>query len=254
MSTLHEAHEVVRHYSTTWYGPITATPPGLNEATTSAYLCMRAIDEIEDHATLDPGAKVVLLRGVAELLQSRFTPGDFAALFRGHEADLPGVSRRFPEWAALAPQSVRPIICETFAVMASRMADWVERDFSIRTPDDLDRYTFAVSGTLALLLSDLWAWYDGTQTDRSLAISYGRALQGANILIDRDTDTGRGIDFWPDNWGIADMAAFVQREMPGARAYVSQLPESGPGHAFCAPPLLAYQRAIGERTGAARHA
>ncbi|ATM24841.1 phytoene synthase (plasmid) [Streptomyces alboflavus] len=243
MSLLTEGHKTVRAYSTTWHEPVTTMPDGLNEATTAAYLCMRAIDEIEDHPGLDGAVKAHLLETTSRLLQTRFTQADFTAAYRPHAEALPEVTLRIADWAALAPPEIAPRVLETFAAMAERMADWARTDFTIDTERDLDRYTYAVSGTLVLLLSDLWAWHDGTRTHRTHGIGYGRFLQSANILIDRATDTGRGIDFWPTGWQTSDMLRYVHTELVLAEQYVNALP-TGPARAFCEPALKHYQQAI----------
>ncbi|QIS23496.1 squalene/phytoene synthase family protein [Nocardia terpenica] len=243
MSLLAEGHAMVRTYSTTWYEPITSMPPGLDEATTCAYLCMRAIDEIEDHPDLNGEAKASLLEVASRLLQTRFTQADFVAAYRDHTAVLPEVSLRIAEWTTLAPPEIAPRVLETFAAMAERMADWARDGFTIATERDLDRYTYAVSGTLVLMLSDLWAWHDGTRTHRAHGIGYGRALQSANILIDRTTDTTRGVDFWPNGWHTDDMLRYVHTELALAERYVLALPD-GPARRFCEPALRRYQRRL----------
>lgn len=238
MTALTEAHSVIQRFSTTWYGPVTRMPRRLNEATSCAYLLMRAIDEIEDHPTLPAATKARLLRGVSSGLQTRCRESDFAALFAPHTDTLPDVTLRIPEWVTLAPKDIAPRVQETFATMAERMADWALADWGIHTETDLDRYTYAVSGTLVLLLSDLWTWYDGTPADRTLGISYGRALQAINILKDKSEDLGRGVDFWPDGWKRSNLAAYAERELHAADAYVAVL-GSGPAYDFCAGPLAA---------------
>ncbi|KAB7846858.1 squalene/phytoene synthase family protein [Streptomyces mobaraensis] len=243
MPSLPAAHQMVRAYSTTWYEPVTSMPRGLNEATTSAYLCMRAIDEIEDHPRLDDVTKARLLRCISHILQTDFTRSDVEAAYRGQDDVLPEVTLRLGEWTALAPREIAPRVLETFAVMADRMAEWVESGFAIHTERDLSRYTYAVSGTLVLLLSDLWAWYDGTRTHRTHGIGYGRALQAANILIDRGEDLERGVDFWPDDWQQADMLDYVRTQSGLADAYLDALPP-GPARTFCGPALKRYYHAI----------
>ncbi|MDG4859040.1 squalene/phytoene synthase family protein [Streptomyces sp. T-3] len=243
MSVLTEGHAVVRSYSTTWYEPVTSMPDRLNEATTCAYLCMRAIDEIEDHPQLDGTVKAELLEATSRILQTRFTETDFHTAYAAHADVLPEVSLRIGEWAALAPPEIAPRVLETFAAMAERMADWARTGFRIGTERDLDRYTYAVSGTLVLMLSDLWAWYDGTRTDRTHGIGYGRALQSANILLDRATDAGRGVDFWPPGWQTADMLRYVHCELALAEHYVAALPD-GPARTFCEPALHHYRAAV----------
>ncbi|MBP2472297.1 farnesyl-diphosphate farnesyltransferase [Crossiella equi] len=246
MTTLDDAHTMVHAYSTTWYEPVVSMPPGLNEATTSAYLCMRAIDEIEDHPGLDGLAKAALLEAVSRILQTRFTAADFTTAFTGHADELPEVTLRIADWAALAPAEAAPRVWETFAAMAERMADWARAGFAVNTERDLDRYTYAVSGTLVLMLSDLWAWHDGTRTNRTHGIGYGRALQSGNILLDQETDHARGVDFWPTGWQRRDMLGYVRAELPLAREYVAALP-AGPARDFCAPALHRYEQALSAR-------
>ena len=79
--------------------------------------------------------------------------------------------------------------------MADRMAYWADNNWKIETESDLDRYTFGVAGAVGLLLSDLWAWYDGTKTNRTQAIGFGRGLQAVNILRNHAEDLTRGVDF-----------------------------------------------------------
>jgi hypothetical protein len=52
MNLCGDALEVLKATSRTFYVPISRLPSGLQEAVSSAYLCMRAIDEIEDHPNL----------------------------------------------------------------------------------------------------------------------------------------------------------------------------------------------------------
>jgi len=46
---------------------ISRLPSGLQEAVASTYLCMRAIDEIEDHPNLDNPLKAKLLQTISSL-------------------------------------------------------------------------------------------------------------------------------------------------------------------------------------------
>ncbi|WP_125264442.1 squalene/phytoene synthase family protein [Streptomyces alboflavus] len=243
MVALAEAHGVVREYSATWYEPVISMPARLNEAVSCAYLLMRGIDEIEDHPDLAEADKAVLLRGVGRTLQLRFSCDDLAALFAGHEAMLPEVTLPLGEWAGLAPPDIGPRVWETFATMAERMAHWAESGFAVHDEQDLDRYTYAVAGTLVLLLSDLWTWYDGTRSSRTLGVAYGRALQSVNILVDRGVDAGRGVDFWPDGWQAHDMVRYARQELALADAYLAGLPD-GPARTFCAEPLVRAHRAL----------
>jgi farnesyl-diphosphate farnesyltransferase len=120
--------------------------------------------------------------------------------------------------------------------MADRMAYWAETNWTVRTAADLNRYTFSVAGAVGLLLSDLWAWHDGTQTRRDLAVGFGRGLQAVNILRNHPEDRRRGVSFFPDNWGLEQMQNYARHNLSLADAYTKDLP-SGPALDFCRIPL-----------------
>ncbi|MGF1492712.1 MAG: squalene/phytoene synthase family protein [Microcoleaceae cyanobacterium] len=239
-----DALEVLQETSRTFYIPISRLPPILQKAVASAYLCMRAIDEIEDHPELDNSIKALLLQRVSCSLQGSvttpdpelFLPDFFEYQTIGHQVVLPEVTLRLGEWADLAPESIAPRIWDTTAAMADRMAYWAARNWAINTEQDLDRYTFSVAGAVGLLLSDLWAWYDGTQTSRLYAIGFGRGLQAVNILRNSRDDQQRGVDFYPKGWTSDQMNEYAQRNLSMADRYVSALP-NGPALDFCQIPL-----------------
>jgi farnesyl-diphosphate farnesyltransferase len=238
-----DALEILEETSRTFFIPISRLPPRLLEAIGSAYLCLRAIDEIEDHAELEPRAKEFLLHDISQTLQSSVTGLDgnnFLAASGAYRDRLPEVTVRLKEWIQLAPDPVAPRIWDATAAMADRMAGWVASDFTIHNEADLERYTFGVAGAVGLLLSDLWAWYDNTHTNRINAIGFGRGLQAVNILRNRAEDLSRGVDFFPDDWDEKAMQAYARRNLRYADAYLQELPP-GPAQDFCKIPLaLAY--------------
>ena len=62
-SMLHKkAMDFLLSTSRTFFIPISHLPVGLQEAIGSAYLCMRAIDEIEDDPQLPADTKIFLLQ------------------------------------------------------------------------------------------------------------------------------------------------------------------------------------------------
>ncbi|MBD2342642.1 squalene/phytoene synthase family protein [Anabaena subtropica] len=234
-----DALQILKETSRTFYIPINILPPGLQEAVASAYLCMRAIDEIEDHPTLDNPTKAKLLRAISLTLQAGvdgFPVDAFADGFSGYENTLEEVTLRIREWSLLAPETIAPRIWDATAAMSDRMAYWAENNWKIHTESDLDRYTFGVAGAVGLLLSDLWTWYDGTQTNRTLAIGFGRGLQAVNILRNHIEDLGRGVSFFPDGWDATNMQEYALRNLALADAYTNALPE-GPALNFCQIPL-----------------
>jgi farnesyl-diphosphate farnesyltransferase len=239
MDLRRDALQILKETSRTFYIPISILPPGLQEAVASAYLCMRAIDEIEDHPDLDNATKAKLLRTISLTLQAGvdgFAVDAFSSGFSGYENTLAEVTLGIREWSILAPEAIAPRIWDATAAMADRMAHWAEINWKIHTESDLDRYTFGVAGAVGLLLSDLWAWYDGTPTNRTQAIGFGRGLQAVNILRNHTEDLKRGVDFYPEGWSAANMQEYARRNLVLADAYTKDLP-AGPALDFCQIPL-----------------
>jgi len=235
MDSHKDALEILKETSRTFYIPITRLPSGLQEAVASAYLCMRAIDQIEDDPGLDNLVKEKLLRTVSLTLQAEVDGSnlnDLSLAFFKHQLQLEEVTTRIGEWALLAPKTIAPRIWDATAAMAERMAYWASINWKIHTEADLNRYTYGVAATVGLLLSDLWAWYDGTQTNRVQAIGFGRGLQAANILRNRTDDLARGVDFFPDGWNEEDLQIYARRHLSLADDYTKSLPP-GPAFDFC---------------------
>ncbi|HEY9658528.1 MAG TPA: squalene/phytoene synthase family protein, partial [Allocoleopsis sp.] len=167
MNLYKDSLEVLKETSRTFYVPISRLPKGLQEAVASAYLCMRAIDEVEDHPNLDNAIKAKVLRAISATMQTGtdgFAGDAFDAAFASYQTVLPEVTLRVREWALLPPATIAPRIWDATAAMADRMANWADINWTIHTESDLDRYTFSVAGSVGLMLSDLWSWYDNTQT------------------------------------------------------------------------------------------
>lgn len=202
-----------------------------------------AIDEIEDNPHLDNLFKAQLLKTISFKLQSipekttldEFFD-DFSRSLNTHPQALPEVTIRICEWALLAPESIAPCIWNATAAMADRMAYWALTGWKIETKTDLDCYTFSVAGAVGLLLSDLWAWYDHTITNRSQAVGFGRGLQAVNILRNSSEDLERGVDFFPNGWTKENMHVYARQNLYLADAYTKSLPK-GPALNFCLIPL-----------------
>jgi farnesyl-diphosphate farnesyltransferase len=237
--------QVLEETSRTFYMPIVRLPKGLQEAVAAGYLCMRAIDEIEDHSDLDAASKAKLLQEISLLLEAQTSVEDFeherfAALFSPYKDHLPEVTQRLGEWACYAPAFIAPRVWEATSAMAGRMREWVLNGFKVSTSADLDRYTYSVAGAVGLLLCDLWAWFEHLQIHRSLAIQFGRALQSVNILRNRKEDLRRGVDFYPDNWTDADMQNYARRNLHDFDEYMQQLAATTFSDFVNIPRALAY--------------
>jgi farnesyl-diphosphate farnesyltransferase len=236
--------KVLEETSRTFYIPVTRLPARLQDTVAAAYLCMRAIDEIEDHDTLDNSSKATLLRKVGLIMQTQTAVDErvifqLDAAFQPFKNLLPEVTLRIGEWACYAPESIAPRIWDATAAMADRMAHWVEHNWEVRTEADLDGYTYSVAGAVGLLLCDIWAWFDGTQIDRVSALRFGRGLQAVNILRNRADDLRRSVDFFPAGWTREQMFAYARRNLDLAKQGVNSMPRDAFKYLVEIPLLLA---------------
>jgi farnesyl-diphosphate farnesyltransferase len=222
--------------SRTFFIPISHLPSGLQEAVTSAYLCMRAIDEIEDHPQLRLDSKHNLLHSISSLLKNPFNNNELMALFHPYNSLLPEVTLRFGDWIKLCPPTIVENISNATSTMAKGMADWALKEWRIQNEEGLNEYTFYVAGLVGVMLSDIWKWYDAVETDKDLAIAFGRGLQSVNILRNRAEDLERGVDFFPDGWELEDMFMYARRNLALADVYLEDI-KPGPILNFCKIPI-----------------
>lgn len=215
---------VLKLTSRTFYIPIKLLKPKLRKTVGSAYLCMRAIDEIEDHIQLESEIKQHLLRETSQLLkQQPFDKGKYQSLIQPYEKYLPEVTIRLGDWIDFCPDEITGTVTDATSVMANGMAKWVDKGWKVKTEEDLDEYTYYVAGLVGIMLSDIWKWYDGTTTNRELAIGYGRGLQAVNVLRNVDEDRERGVQFFPDSWTKDDMFAYAEENLRKADAYMKDI-------------------------------
>lgn len=97
---------ILKQTSSTFYLPIMHLTGPLQDAVMGSYLCLRAIDEIEDHPSLSVQCRGRMLMDVSDLLQSQFDEADFRALV-GDEVLHPA-TRDLYVWATLCPPSIAP--------------------------------------------------------------------------------------------------------------------------------------------------
>lgn len=241
-----EAMKVLKETSRTFYIPITLLKKELRLTVGSAYLCMRAIDEIEDHETMDPLIKENLLRETAILLETAgtFNQAAYENLLKPYETDLPEVTLRLADWITVCPDGIEEKVRASTAEMAVGMADWVKRDFYVETKEDLDSYTYYVAGLVGVMLSDIWHWYDGTETSKEKAIGFGRGLQAVNILRNQDEDYAeRGVRFIPKGWTRADVFDYARTNLNLADEYIADI-KTRNIVLFCKIPLALAKRTL----------
>src|SRR5690625_1431574 len=168
--------------SRTFYIPIKLLKPTLRETVASAYLCMRAIDEIEDHESLDIVVKQKLLDETSVLLKGDFNQEKYIQLLAPYKEVLPEVTLRLGDWIRFCPEGIVEKVTDSTSIMATGMAKWAGKEWQVKTQEDLDDYTYYVAGLVGVVLSAIWETYAGTETARELAIGYGRRLLAGAVL------------------------------------------------------------------------
>jgi farnesyl-diphosphate farnesyltransferase len=205
---------------------------------------MRAIDEIEDHETLNTETKIDLLRSTSALLEAdAFDREAYEALTAAYREQLPEVTLRLADWVEICPEEITSKVMASTSEMAGGMAKWVERDFVVNTKKDLDEYTYYVAGLVGVMLSDIWRWYDGTETDYELALGYGRGLQAVNMLRNQEEDKERGVSFIPEGWTRDDMFDYAWGNLEKADEYMKEL-ETKNIILFCKIPLALAKKTL----------
>lgn len=241
-----DAMRVLKQTSRTFYIPITLLKHELKLTVGSAYLCMRAIDEIEDHEALAKDVKENLLRETKKMLldEGAFDSEAYLELIAPYQDDLPEVTIRLGDWIQVCPEGIVRGVRESTAEMAGGMADWVQKDWVIKTKEDLDDYTYYVAGLVGVMLSEIWFWYDGTETDKELAIGFGRGLQAVNILRNQHEDYAeRGVRFIPEGWTRDDVFDYAHENLRLADAYIKDI-ETRTIILFCKIPLALAKRTL----------
>ncbi|GEN87896.1 phytoene/squalene synthase family protein [Oceanobacillus sp. FSL W8-0428] len=219
-----DAMKVLKQTSRTFYIPIKLLNKTLRKTVGSAYLCMRAVDEMEDHEEMDAEVKQHLLNETSHLLKEDvFNREAYHQLVAPYEKELPEVTLRLADWIEFCPEDIQQKVKDSTSEMAEGMAKWVGKDWEVKTKEDLDEYTYYVAGLVGVMLSDIWNWYDGTETDRDLAIGYGRGLQAVNILRNIDEDAERGVGFFPNDWSKKEMFAYAEANLQKADEYMTQI-------------------------------
>lgn len=232
-----DAVRVLKETSRTFFIPIKFLKTDLRHAVASAYLVFRAIDEIEDHEFISNEVKHDILMQISDLFKQPFTEEEYLQIIAPIKEQLPEVSVRLYDWVEACPETARPIMMETGVEMAYGMAKWAQRNWQVHTKEDLDEYTYYVAGIVGTYLSDIWNWSYGEETDRELAIGFGRGLQAVNILRNEEEDQEeRGVNFVPDGWTRTELFAYAEENLAKADAYIETLTDKSV-ILFCRLPL-----------------
>ncbi len=222
-----DAIRVLKETSRTFFIPITFLQKDLKMAVATAYLLMRAIDEIEDneHVEVTNDIKYKLLNELSGLIEaSTFDEERYLEILAPYEKYMPEVTMRLGDWIRLIPSGAEHLIKKSTSEMAFGMAKWAKANWQVTTKEDLDEYTYYVAGLVGVMLSDLWEWSAGIKTDRDLAIGFGRGLQAVNILRNQSEDMiERGVSFVPDGWTRDQLFLFAEENLVKADLYIKDI-------------------------------
>jgi farnesyl-diphosphate farnesyltransferase len=95
---------------------------------------LRAIDEVEDHASIDNHTKALILRDICYGIQKYkpfSTADDLTFNWHGQTKVLPEVTLRLSEWIYYCPEEIRARVADSTGSMADRMAFWAERNWRV---------------------------------------------------------------------------------------------------------------------------
>ncbi|PHK50967.1 squalene/phytoene synthase family protein [Staphylococcus edaphicus] len=219
-----DAMRVLKETSRTFYIPITFLEKELKHSVASAYLILRAIDEIEDHEELTNEMKYDMLLQISDLFKEQFNNDKYLQILAPVKDKMPEVTVRLSEWIDACPNKTRTIVMDASSEMAYGMAKWAKANWDIHTEADLDDYTYYVAGLVGVMLSQLWEFCAGIKTDRDLAIGYGRGLQAVNILRNQQEDyEERGVSFVPDDWSRDDLFKYAESNLAKADIYIKDI-------------------------------
>ncbi|MFB5662469.1 squalene/phytoene synthase family protein [Alteribacillus sp. HJP-4] len=238
-----DAMKMLKLTSRTFYIPITLLEPKLKKTVASAYLCMRAMDEIEDHQSLDLRTKYYLLRSASEFLNGPFNNEAYHALLEPYKKELPEVTWRLGDWISLCPDEAVENVKASTSTMADGMAYWAQKNWEIKNREDLDDYTYYVAGLVGVMLSDIWEQIAGNKTNRELAVAYGRGLQAVNMLRNQQEDDERGVSFLPDGWSEQDLFTYAENNLALGEEYMKDL-DNRSIILFCKIPLTLAKKTI----------
>ena len=235
---------MVRQVSRTFALSIEQLPPLLRNAVSVAYLMFRIADGIEDHETMSPERKVVLLEEWAAVLEGRAPAEGLAHRVDDLDVTDPEVEviRETPQvldWLRALPAPFQePIVAHVHATTRG-MARWQQHGPTVEDEAALDDYMHEVAGRVGYLVTDLFALYSPAIMARREALmplsrECGLALQTVNVVRGIRKDYERGWVFVPQTFlsrmGLTRATLLEPQSEPKALAVVAMLADKADRH------------------------
>src|SRR5699024_11775500 len=143
---------VIKETNPTFYIPINFLKKELKHTVASAYLILRAIDEIEDHEEIDNDLKYTILMEVSELFKQPFDEEKYLEILQPVKSFMPEVTLRLGEVVDACPNKTKKKVLDSFSEMAFEVEKWAKANWNIHTREDLDDYTYYVAGLVGVML------------------------------------------------------------------------------------------------------
>lgn len=218
------AEEILLQVSRTFALNINVLKGKLHKSILLAYLYLRIADTVEDDPDMNASEKEVLLDKFADIFRTADLKDEAVAAFEDslpanwrarstepyfdlclHTHVVVPLLKELPEVYAAPVRDVTIEMCGGMAKFAKRQeaalsAGW----FTLESVDDLDEYCYYVAGIVGKLLTHLFAadtcWINDARKAemQKLDVSFGLALQIANIVKDCREDSERRVCFVPE--------------------------------------------------------
>lgn len=217
------AEEILLHVSRTFALNINVLKGRLHRSILLAYLYLRIADTVEDDPDMKASEKEVLLGKFADIFRTADLPDGAIAAFEDalpeswRKSDHPYMNlclhthvvvpllKELPEVYAAPVRAVTIEMCHGMAKFALRQEAALSSGwFTLESIADLDEYCYYVAGIVGKLLTNLFAADtcligDARKAEmQKLDVSFGLALQVANIVKDCMEDSTRRVCFVPE--------------------------------------------------------
>ena len=217
------AEEILLQVSRTFALNINVLKGKLHKSILLAYLYLRIADTVEDDPDMKASEKEVILGKFAEIFKTAELSDELVADFEKtlpeswrksehpymnlclHTHVVVPLLREMPETYAAPVRAVTIEMCHGMAKFALRQEAALSSGwFTLESVADLDEYCYYVAGIVGKLLTNLFAadtcliGESRKAEMQKLDVSFGLALQVANIVKDCVEDSGRRVCFVPE--------------------------------------------------------
>ncbi len=217
------AEDILLKVSRTFALNINVLKGRLHKSILLAYLYLRIADTVEDDPEMTATRKNIVLGLFSAIFKSPDLPDEAIAAFEKalpeswHRSDHPYMDlclhthvvvpllKELPEKFAAPVRAVTVEMCQGMAKFALRQEAALSSGwFTLERVQDLDEYCYYVAGIVGKLLTNLFAAdtrliSDARKTElQKLDVSFGLALQVANIVKDCVEDSTRRVCFVPE--------------------------------------------------------